>query len=251
MIGHAVKHNIFGTGIITDIYDDVITICFGKKEKRFIYPDAFRDYLAFSNQAEQRRIDQMITKKTKKEEESRQKAQVERDRQRRSKNFKVIVNSQAVFQISAQDKNRVFSDWVVSTGKYLSGYSKGLPRVPERLKPNAVCLLTERPKDVPEAQRRIIGAFMVESDFFGDECKDGLIRAHETYRIALREEAYLPFWSYFAESVQPKWGNTAYKYFSNQVMQSILQDMIAGSTQEEKENIQSFNRYFRKLNRFS
>jgi hypothetical protein len=248
MIGQAVKHNVFGTGVITVIHDSVVTICFGKEEKRFIYPDAFKKHLVFKDLAEQKRMDKMIIKKMQAKEEIRRAAQAERERQRKSENFKIITNSQAVFNLAAQDKKHVFSDWIVSTGKYLSGYSKGQPRVPDRLKPNAACLLTERPKNLPESERRIVGAFMVKDDFFGDECKDGIICAHEKYRVALSEQEFLPFWKYFSESVQPKWGNTAYKYFSNKVMQSILQDMVKTSAPENRKNIEAFDQYFRKIN---
>ncbi|MFR7894444.1 MAG: hypothetical protein ACLU38_10630, partial [Dysosmobacter sp.] len=49
---------------------------------------------------------------------------------------------------------------------------KGEPRIPEHLQPNSMCLLTERPKGCSEAERRIVGAFMVEDDFIGTCCTD-------------------------------------------------------------------------------
>lgn len=98
-------------------------------------------------------------------------------------NLKLSPQSQAVFHIDAEAHEAVFSSWTVSTGCYLSGYSKGEPRIPERLQPNSMCLLTERPRGCSEAERRIVGAFMVEDDFIGTCCTDGTIQAHPTHRI--------------------------------------------------------------------
>ena len=67
------------------------------------------------------------------------------------------------------------------------------PRIPDRMKPNSLCLLTKRRAGVQEANRRIIGTFMVGVDFFGADCRSGTV-AHPVHRVALRPEKGLAFW---------------------------------------------------------
>lgn len=46
MNGQKVLHKVFGEGIITNVEGNHITVSFPVGEKKFIYPDAFRDYLS-------------------------------------------------------------------------------------------------------------------------------------------------------------------------------------------------------------
>jgi len=110
------------------------------------------------------------------------------------RNMKISANSQAAFHITAAQEQDVFSAWTVFTGTYLSGPSKGEPQIPDRMKPNSLCLLTKRRAGVQEANRRIIGAFMVGVDFFGADCRSGTVAAHPVHRVALRPEKGLAFW---------------------------------------------------------
>ena len=41
LLGQPVRHNAFGTGVITGLSGNIITIDFAQGEKRFQYPDAF------------------------------------------------------------------------------------------------------------------------------------------------------------------------------------------------------------------
>lgn len=157
-------------------------------------------------------------------------------------NLKLSPQSQAVFHIDPEQHETVFSSWTVSTGCYLSGYSKGEPRIPDRLQPNSMCLLTER---------RIVGAFMVEDDFIGTCCTDGTIQAHPTYRIQLPPERQPLFWPYVAkEPEKQRWGKTAFKYMSNRTGEKILFDYKENTfTADEKSLAERFYRYYCKLNR--
>ena len=188
-------------------------------------------------------------------------------------NLKLSPQSQAVFHIDAEAHEAVFSSWMVSTGCYLSsyskcrrskppsllvstgcylsGYSKGEPRIPERLQPNSMCLLTERPKGCSEAERRIVGAFIVEDDFIGTCCTDGTIQAHPAHRIQLPPERQPLFWPYVAkEPEKQRWGKTAFKYMSNRTGEKILFACKENAlTAGEKSRAERFYRYYCKLNR--
>ncbi len=157
-------------------------------------------------------------------------------------NLKLSPQSQAVFHIDPEQHETVFSSWTVSTGCYLSGYSKGEPRIPDRLQPNSMCLLTER---------RIVGAFMVEDDFIGTCCTDGVIQAHPAHRIQLPPERQPLFWPYVVkEPEKQRWGKAAFKYMSNRTGEKILFDCKESAlTADEKSRIERFYRYYCKLNR--
>ena len=243
MIGQTVRHSIFGEGVVSAVNGSSMTVVFGVGEKRFIYPEAFREHLAFEDGAEQRRIDRLFARIERTQKESLAAAEEERKRLNRVKTYKIHPSSQAAFNAEAP-----VSDWSVSTGRYLSGMSAGEIRIPERLAPNSACLLTRVPPRGGEAGRQIVGAFMVEEDFFGDECRDGVINAHPDYRIELAEREFLPFWSYFPEKPRPRWGSVPFKFFPNLLMQHILIDMTDAADGERAEEIKAFFNYFSRVN---
>lgn len=250
LIGQAIKHKDFGNGIITDWADNVVTICFSQGEKKFIYPDAFSDYLILRNNRIQSEIDGILNQKKKAEETKKQEIQEKEERMLSMRNLKITPVSQAVFDIKPENKEEIILSWSVSTGRYLSGHSKGQPRIPTRLKPNSVCLLTECAENKPEKERQIIGAFMVMENFWGMYCRDGMIESHPIYRIMLSPKDYLPFWPYTVnDSLTQRWNNAAFKYFSTKSMKNILYDMKETLRDpKEKEISDRFYEYFCKIN---
>lgn len=55
LLGQPITHTTFGKGIVTDWNDHSITVCFNSGEKRFIYPDAFSNFLILKNTDAQER----------------------------------------------------------------------------------------------------------------------------------------------------------------------------------------------------
>lgn len=250
LVGREIKHKAFGNGIITDFSANIVTISFSLGEKKFIYPDAFANFLIFKDKAVHNQINAIFNKRLQEENAQKQIIQEEQERRKQIRTLKITPNSQAAFNLNPKDMEEVFLSGVVSTGCYLSGHSKGEPRIPTRLKPNSACLLTECPKDVPEKERRIIGVFMVKDDFLGNLCRNGIIESHKQYKLRIDSESNLLFWNYFnhSESISP-WGSAAFKYFSNSIMQQILLDMEKVLTGTEKEVIiREFYQYFCKVN---
>lgn len=250
LIGQSIRHSSFGNGIVTDLTDQRITVCFSQGDKNFIYPDAFASFLTLMDPLAQKKVNRLLDKKRRVEEAKKNAIQDKRIRQNRLLNLRITRKSQAVFDIP--------NDWpatsplplALSTGQYLNGPSKGKNRIPYKLKPNSVCLLTKLAKGEKERNRRIVGAFMVQADFFGDLCKNGLIESHDRYRIAMTEDQTLFLWDYFSEANCPKrWGNTPYKIVSNIDMQCILRDMrdrLAPTGSQEVAD--QFYRYFCRMN---
>lgn len=249
LVGQAILHTKFGKGVVSDATDQTITIIFQKEEKKFLFPEAFEHFLVLRNQEKQHEINELVNKLVQKRKTQENIKRNEKERSNRVLTLKVNPESQAAFGFVKNTKEQVFSDWSVSTGFYLSGNSKGAPRVPKRMQLNSACLLTECPVGMPEKDRKIIGTFMVDDDFEGTLCEDGIIRSHEKYRIQLADDETLLFWDYFTSDV-PKWGNLEIRYFSNETMQKILNDMqMKISDLDRRETAESFYQYFTRVNR--
>lgn len=250
LVGESVKHKAFGFGQITNFSENIVTVCFSGGNKKFLYPDAFAEFLTLTNQAIQKQIGAIWDLRMQKEEEKKKSILKEQDRRRRIRSLKITPNSQAAFNLKSDEIDEVFLSSAVSTGCYLGGYSKGTPRIPSRLKPNSALLLTTCPKNGLEEERRIVGVFMAKDDFLGKCCSNGLIESHDVYQVRLSPEHSLRYWDYFEHSNPiPAWGGVAFKYFSNRTMHRMLGDMkklLRGS--EKEEIIGKFYHYFCEIN---
>lgn len=59
---------------------------------------------------------------------------------------------------------------------------------------------------------------MVQEDFLGSYCQDGIIEAHPNYRLRLPLEYQIPFWPYAAQQPgEKRWGRVVLKYMSNKI----------------------------------
>ena len=249
LIGQTIRHNVFGSGVITDLSEETVTICFQNIEKRFIYPDAFRSFLVLNNQKTQQHIEAEIKKRDMEAKMIREIEQTEYERKHKSLNFKITPKAHAVFDIPSDQIDQVIRLGQVSTGTYLSGYAKGKPRVAGRMKPNSVCLLTTCQKGQPEKSRSIIGAFMVAEDFFGEDAHDGVINGHTQHRILTPQYSCILFWQYFEQEAPLRWGSTPFKYCSGDTANIILADLTARFAEtEQKETAIGFYEYFCKSN---
>lgn len=253
LVGQAIKHKVFGQGIVTGREENILTVDFSAGQKRFLFPDSFSSFLSLQNREMQNQIQQILEEKDAEHRARKQKLEAEKERRDYLRSLKIIPSSQAVFDLKKEEIPTVFADWSVFTGHYLSGYSKGKPRTLDRLGPNSICLLTYCENDMQEQDRRIIGAFMVEEDFVGADCKEGLITAHLNYRIQLAPKKWLLFWPYVQDVAPTKrWGSVAFRYASNVSAAKILFDIkeaLRGTG--EFEEAEQFYEHFCKLNRLN
>ena len=249
LIGQAIQHKKFGKGIITEWHDTIIGVQFDIGLKKFVYPDAFSEFLILEDSSLQREIVKILAIRIAAEKAGRKGILEEQKRIYMLRNFEIHPQSQAVFDIRPNHVERVLSTWTVSTGCYLGGNLKGEPRIPNRLHPNSMCLLTVRDNKA-EAERYIIGAFMVEADFLGTYCKDGIIKAHPDYRLRFPHEQRLNFWPYVnTELEKQRWGKKAFHYIRNRTVEHILFDVKEHFLPESlKKNADLFYQYFCKMN---
>lgn len=249
IIGQPIKHKTFGPGIVTAFTGEIITVCFQDSEKKFIYPDAFKNFLVLKDQKIQQSIERLMGDREAAMQQKKLMEQAEHGRRQKLLNFKVAANSHAVFNIPPEQTENVCRTYTVSTGKYLSGYSKGKPRIADRMKPNSVCLLTECANGQTEKERKIIGAFLVREDFFGADVHDGIIKGNPQYRLLVPAGYQMPFWKYMNQNAPPRWGNTAFKYCSGDTINQILSKLVEiFKTTAQKKSAIDFYRYFCKIN---
>lgn len=261
LVNEMITHKVFGKGQIIEQDDAFITIDFEEDTKKFVYPDALGNFIHLKDQKVAKSLEKILiqTKKEKQlreqelEEEQRQLAE-EAYRRERLKNLKIHESSQIVFWLDEEEQTNVFEDWTVFTGEVQSGKNKGKPNIVARLRPNSSALLTVREADQEETERKVIGLYMVPETFSGDDNEDGMIEAHDMYRIKLTEtEAEkILFWNYYLNKNYPHrttWNSGKYRYFDNVITAQILKDIITLKTDEDEiKQAEDFLNYFSEMN---
>lgn len=249
LYGQTIQHKKFGRGVVTAFNDNTVTVRFKEGEKRFLYPDAFRRHLSFECAKMQQTVATRIEKEDAEIQRRLQRESEEQQRLWRLQNFTVTANSHAVWNLPPEKADALCKKRIVTTGKYLTGCSKGKTRTAERLKPNSACLLTVRRQGEPEEKREILGAFMVREDYFGAEARDDRIQSHPEHYLMLSKGEIMRFWENMGRGTIPRWGNTVFKYCSGAAMNRILSRMVQAQEQEtQRTSAFAFYRYFCRLN---
>lgn len=261
LVDEAVMHKVFGEGQVVEQSDTSITVAFDDEYKRFVYPDSLKTFLNLKDRDLAERLGAALSERKEREEileERRAKEEereaLERERQARLKSNKIHESSQVVFWLKEDETEDVFEKWEVLTGTVQSGKSAGEPNRAARLRPNSAAVLTVRPDDEEEIDRRVIGLFMVPDTFYGNEADDGAVPAHETYRIALTEDEAesVFFWDYYMNRRYPEratWNSGVYRYFDNVWTAQLLKDLYElKADPSEREQVKQFFDYFCHVN---
>ena len=225
MIGKKVSHIRFGDGIVTSNTDNIIEVDFSNQRRKFIYPDAFSRYITFTDNNIQSEVMAILNHRDQKQ--------------------------QLIQEFKRREQERLQK---IKKGDYLSGKSKGQPRIATRIAMNSACIITDVPNGKKEEERRIIGVMMLREDVEGKYCLDGNLSIHPTLRVLLSpSEQNLLFWNYQSlSSSKNKWGNTEFKYLSSDCVKQILHDMKNVIIGEEKRGIlNNLYLYFCSLNRLT
>ena len=265
LIDKRVTHKSFGEGNIVDQDDSFITISFKTVNKKFIYPDAFGEFLQLEDRTAAKSLRKVITKieaaqeiEDKKKEEEKEQRILEQKRinehKKLMKNHKLHPSSQIVFWLDEEDQANIFTEWQVSTGDIKSGKNIGEPNKPVRLHQNSAALLTVRDGDEAEEDRRILGLYMVHETFIGKLCDDGIVPAHSEFRIQLTEQEAekMVFWNYYINKNYPHrmtWNTGKYRYYDNIWTAQIIKDIISlKNDPEEIKQAEDFLEHFCRMN---
>ena len=261
LIDETVTHKVFGEGQIVEQDDKTITVDFEEDVKKFVYPDAFKTFIMLQDRDLSERLEETLTKmraeekiREKKKAKEREQKIIQQQLRARLKNENVHESSQIVFWLNEEDDEKVFEDWSVFTGTVQSGKKKGEPNRAARLRPNSMVVLTKRDAKEQEADRKIVGMFMVSETFIGSANEDGFIPSHELFKIELTEEESekMHFWNYYMNPRSPKrmaWNSGRYRYFDNIWGAQILRDVLKmRQGEEEQERLDAFLDYYCHLN---
>lgn len=261
LINEEITHKVFGEGNIIAQDGSFVTVDFNEDIKKFVYPDAFGQYMTLNNQEIAKSFETILKKNEKKEAllekkrvEKRAQLELERRRQDMLRNLQIHESSQIVFWLDEEEQQSVFTDWHAFTGTVQSGNDKGHPNRAARLRPNSAGLLTARETNQEETERRILGIYMVDDTFAGNLSDDGIVPAHAEHRIELTEEESekMLFWNYYINKNHPHrttWNSGKYRYFDNVWTAQILKDIIALRTDEKEiKAVENFLEYFGQMN---
>lgn len=261
LISEGITHKVFGEGNIVKQDGSIITIDFSEGTKKFVYPDAFGVFITLNDEKVAKALQRVISEKEikekaleKKREEKREQQALERQRIEKLNNLKIHESSQIVFWLDEEEQQNVFTDWQVFTGEVQSGKNKGQPNRAARLAPNSAAILTVRKSDQPETERQILGLFLVNEMFSASVNEDGMVPAHEQFRIKLtdQEAEKMLFWNYYLNTNyrhRTTWNSGKYRYFDNVWTAQILKDIIALRKDEEQiKEAHNFLEYFCEMN---
>lgn len=261
LLNEKITHKVFGKGNIVDHDESFITVDFDEDIKKFVYPDAFGEYITLKDREIAKSLKKIVSKRMKekkelaiKREKEKEQLALERQHKEMLENLKIHESSQIVFWLDEEEQQNVFTEWQVSTGKVQSGKNKGQPNKPARLRPNSAGLLTARASEEPETDRQILGIYMLDEMFTGELSDDGIVPAHAEFRVKLtdQEAEEMLFWNYYINKNYPHrttWNSGKYRYFDNIWTAQILKDIIALKTDEKEiKNAEKFLEYFCKMN---
>lgn len=265
LINEEVRHKSFGMGQVVGQVDSYVEVRFKEENKKFVFPDAFGEFLTIVDKDIQKKLEGLISKVELKrqieeerlaEERALEQAKLERIQKREQlmKNHKLHSASQVAFWLDEAEQEQVFTKWEVFTGEIKSGADQGKPNRLPRLHQNSCCIITSREPQQAEKERRIVGLFMVAEGFIGRLCEDGLFPAHAKYKMRLSQEESekILFWKYYINERYPSnmtWNSGRHRYFDNIWLAQILQDLHDLKQDEgEKEFLAEFLEYFCHLN---
>lgn len=254
LVNKTVRHKILGEGIIVDIQDRYVDIQFSQGKKKFVFPDSFKDHLSITDNYSKQYLNNLIAKNSRDIEIKLSKEKQDLEKRRLHARLPISENSQVAF--TCDNKQKVIEEWCVETGTYLTGSNCGKPRKASEIYPNSLCILTHLDKNEPEEKRYIWSIFMVRDNFVGSECTDGVIYAHEKYRLLLSSEKTNKFffWQYFEPSAKEKtsgWGSVKFKYVSNWKTANLLLDIYNKQQGYDKQFCKEILEYFCRLNKFN
>ncbi|WP_432352508.1 malate synthase [Sporosarcina sp. A2] len=261
LVNEEITHKVFGEGNIVGHEESIITIEFSTDTKKFVYPDAFENFITLNDSSIAKTLKEVFLKRKIEEEllekqleEEKKSLMLEQQLRDKLKNNKIHESSQIAFWLDEENQEGIFSDWQVSTGTVQSGKNEGQPNRVARLRPNSAGLLTVRESDQPEIERRILGLYMVNEMFSGNLGEDGMVPSHEEFRIELTEQEAekMLFWNYYINKNYPErtsWNSGKFRYFDNVWTAQILKDIIALKTDEQQiVEVEKFLEYFCKMN---
>ena len=147
----------------------------------------------------------------------------------------------------------IFKDWEVNAGSKLTKKSRGKGNKITGTKEGGLCIITTRLPGTKEEDRIIIGLFLIDEVYTGDDDYDpswGSVYADKKYRLEFTptESANMKLWKYYRNSKspdKPRWGTGLIRYCEDEIAVQILKDAISlkRGTRDEKLTIDFLGEY--------
>jgi hypothetical protein len=156
-----VLHKSFGKGNIVDCDDSYMVIHFSSGNKKFVYPDAFGEYLKLLDKKAAESIGKILQVQEVERKIEAEKIEKEKDKEfeeqlhtvrmeKLIKSHKIHLSSQVAFNCNNEELDGIFTEWNVFTGTIQSGANEGKPKKLIRIHQNSACLLTAKDAGMTE-----------------------------------------------------------------------------------------------------
>lgn len=123
------------------------------------------------------------------------------------------------------------SNWIAHAGTNLRGENEGKARRLPNAQRGSLAVLTTRYPGDNEKDRIIVGVFIIDAAFEGDDSEEGTVSARSKYKIEIRksETKALRFWNYYKNEGTPesiRWGTGLYRFLKDEDALRLLEDIV-------------------------
>lgn len=261
LVNRQVLHKAFGMGKIVEHTDGSVGILFSSGVKKFLFPDAFGDYLQLVDHTAAEAVSRYV-QAAKQVFESTASAQQtihplkirKKAAPSKSRPTPVHPDAHVAYRFTALEAREVLKNWTIPQGKDIKNKSRGCPA---RLHRFSVCLITALAHGEHEGERTILGAFMLKDDPKCMPAGENPIVAHPKYRMVLEDNASnrLYYWDFVSgekRADQPEWSGGNRRYVNAlRVAQILKKAAELKDNLSEKEAANRFFFHFCKTNRIN
>lgn len=131
-------------------------------------------------------------------------------------------------------ESRMLIDWKAQAGMdRKEGERRGRCRRLSKNTTNGLSVLTTVTQTQTEEERMVLGVFIIDKVFEGDEdCEEGFVQCTTKYKMKLSpaEAERVLFWNYYSspnDPNRPNWASGLYRYLDDYQCAQILRDIVA------------------------
>lgn len=241
LLNQSVTNSVYGQGVVTAQDKKYIYVSFSAGEKKFKYPEAFDGFLKLKDEFMQELVNahmnqlKLKTQVIKKQEENEKQEKLEKNKRTNKAKSNVSTCVNIAFKFEDYNYEPLEID-KVKVGSVKTGKNKGKPIKLSRIQNGGLCILTTKNPKMPESERCVFGAFLIEGSNKTKTSDEGFLFANPNYKLKLSEEEskLVKFWG--AEVPQKAtWSSGLHRYFENEEAIKILQKIvnIKKGTEEE------------------
>lgn len=233
LLNQSVTNKVYGQGTVTAQDKTYIYVSFSVGEKKFKYPEAFDGFLKLQDEVMQELVNAHMTQlklkkqviKKQEENEKQEKLENSKKNSKSKNNVSTCVNIAFKFE-DCNCESLEFDR--VKIGLVKTGKNKGKPIKLSRIQNGGLCVLTANSPELPESERYVFGAFLIDGCNKTKNSDEGFLFANPNYKIKLSEDEAknIKFW---CDEIPQKitWSAGLHRYFENEDAIKLLQQIVA------------------------